>query len=68
MSKKEAHSLRGGEVTFPLKIIWGSKAPTKVSFFCLGSNMGPDPNYGPAQEERMGFGRFFLCVKMQMNR
>ena len=53
-----------GEVIFPSKIIWGSCAPTKVSFlfFCLGSDLGPDPNYGPAQEERMGFGRFLFYV------
>ena len=38
-------------------------SPPKL-VFCLGGDLGLDPNYGLIQEERMGFGRFLLYVQM----
>ena len=45
-----------------LLVNMGSWPPTKVDFLLGKQPAGPDPNYGSAQEERMGLDRFLLYV------
>ena len=40
---------------FPTSIVWNDWVPPKVSFFCLGGNMGESFDFRPIAKERMVF-------------
>ena len=40
---------------FPTSIVWNDCVPPKVSFFCLGGNMGESFDFRPIAKERMVF-------------
>ena len=55
--KSYYNSLRAeNNLSFPTKEIWGSCAPLRTRFFCLGSSLGEDLNYRHVNEEGMVHG------------
>ena len=40
---------------FPTSIVWNDWVPPKVSFFCLGGNMGESFDFRPIAKERVVF-------------
>ena len=38
---------------FPYGIVWNSWVPSRISFFCLGSNLDQDFDFGSTQKERL---------------
>ena len=40
---------------FPTSIVWNAWVLPKISFFCLGGNMGESSDFRPIAKERMVF-------------